>query len=105
VGDLRFLRTAHAHDGELDRARRVLVHAERLRHGRECRTAGLAQLERAVGVLGHEHAFDGDFLGECCAINSATRAWIRRNRSASGPPEVAMQPCADDALECRLRSR
>ncbi len=62
VGDLVLLRTTHSHDCELDRARRVLVHAERLRHGRECRTTGLAQLERAVGVLGHEYAFDGNFL-------------------------------------------
>src|SRR5688572_29133815 len=32
--------------------------------------------------------------GECSTMSSATRAWIRRSRSARGPPEVAMQPWA-----------
>ena len=37
VGDLVLLRTTHADDCELDRAGRVLVHAERLRHRRSAR--------------------------------------------------------------------
>ena len=32
--------------------------------------------------------------GECCAINSATRAWISAQAVGQRPPEVAMQPCA-----------
>ena len=62
VRDLRLLRAAHAHHGELDGARRVFVDAERRRHGGERRAARLAELQRAVGVLGEEHAFDGDLL-------------------------------------------
>ena len=62
VRDLRLLGAAHAHHRELDGARRVFVHAERRGHRCERRAARLAELERAVGVLGEEHAFDGDLL-------------------------------------------
>ena len=62
VRDLRLFGAAHAHHRELDGARRVFVNPERRGHGRERRAARLAELERAVGVLGKEHAFDGDLL-------------------------------------------
>ena len=42
VRDLRLLGTADAHDGELDRARRVFMNADRDRNRRERGTARLA---------------------------------------------------------------
>ncbi len=63
------------------------------RHRGQRGAPGLAQLERAVGILGEEHALHRDFLrDDARAMSSATRAWMMRRRSASGPPEVAMQP-------------
>ena len=62
VRDLRLLRAAHAHHRELDGARRVFVNAQRRGHRCERRAPRLAELECAVGVLGKEHAFDGDLL-------------------------------------------
>ena len=62
VRHLRLLGAAHAHQRELDGARRVFVNAQRRGHGCERRAPRLAEFECAVGVLGEEHAFDGDFL-------------------------------------------
>src|SRR6185503_7438879 len=45
-----------------DGTRRVFVHTQRLRYGRERRAARLAELERAVDILREENAFDGDLL-------------------------------------------
>ena len=62
VRDLRLLRAAHANHRELDGAWRVFVNAERGGHGRKRGAARLAELERAVGILGEEHALHGNFL-------------------------------------------
>ena len=101
VRDLGLLRATHAHHGELDGARRVLVHAERLRHGGQRRAARLAELERAVGILGEEHAFDGDFLGRVlrdqlrhARMNDAQPVGQR----SAGGGDAALR---DDAQRCR----
>ena len=38
-------------------------------------------------------------------MSSATRAWMMRSRSASGPPAVAMQPCATMRERAAARNR
>ena len=52
------------------------------------RATGLAQLERTVGVLGHEYAFDGNFLGRMlCDQLRDTRVYQAQSvgqRSAGG---------------------
>ena len=62
VRDLGLLGAADSHDRELDGTRRVFMHTERRGHGRERGAARLPELQRAVGVLGEEHALDRDLL-------------------------------------------
>jgi GTP pyrophosphokinase len=107
VSDLRLLGTARTHHRELDRARRVFVHAQRHRNRRESRTARLAELERAIRVLRQKHSLDRDLLGTVRRDQlddfrvddaQAIREWsARRGDAALGDDAQGAVIAVDDA--------
>ena len=114
--DLFLLRAALAHDREFHLAGRVLVQRRYARkYAADGRAACLAQLQGAVGIAVHEHAFDRDFGRAVLADEllhavedlpqpGRKRFTLGPDRAARHVARVAFLP-VDDAEAGRLRTR
>jgi len=113
--NLFLLRPARADDRQLHLARRVLVDLRVAReHGAQRGTAGLAELECAVGIAVHEHPLDRDLPRGVLAHQRghslkdlAQPGWklraARPDGAARDVASIAFHP-VDDAEASRLRA-